>query len=81
MSEFILPIFFGLLFAWFVFDTIKREQMRKVKHELSRTKELFERAGYRLPPVNDMAVYPRYWHLWTVKQWIRWADRQQGETK
>ena len=79
MSEFILPIFFGLLFAWFVFDVLRRDAMRKVRSTLLANHELYSRAYKHLPTLNDMAVYPKYWHLWTVKQWIRWADRQQGD--
>lgn len=78
--NFFLPLLLVVLFCWFAFDVLKREQMRHVHYTLNSTKDNKERAGKYLPSVNDMATNWSYWHLWTVKQWIRWADRQQGKS-
>lgn len=31
----------------------------------------------QLPSYDAMILHPRYWHLWTVRQWLTWL----GESK
>lgn len=74
-------LFLGIyasIMAWLVFDLFRRDAVFKVRFALKRDKDLYARVYVYLPEWESMIVNPRYWHLWTVKQWVRWADRQQG---
>ncbi len=40
------------------------------KWPLGRNLEIYE----ALPSYDAMLCRPRYWHIWTVRQWIRYAE-------
>jgi hypothetical protein len=46
-------------------------QMGYVLNELSRRHGT---AGYKALPSHEAMVFnPRYWHLWSVRQWEKWV--------
>ena len=46
-------------------------QMAHVLNELSRRHGV---AGYKALPSHEAMLFnPRYWHLWSVRQWEKWV--------
>ena len=75
MSAVLFISAFGFLgVAFCVLSLIRIECVYRARTAFLDNDSLYRSGAYnRLPTYSDMVHSPRYWHLWTKKQWIEVA--------
>lgn len=79
METFLYIFYIGLFIAFLfcIFMLIRNQRVYAIRTYLLSEEDLWRKGYYStLPDYESMLQNPKYWGLWTVKQWKRWAEER-----